>query len=112
MCLLILIGLFSPMAPLPIETVGVITPNFLSVEYNRVAATAIGAILRLLVVQTSVVVVDEERGIDRGDLPPALFCCDETAAAATVMTLSAGDIESEEVQFRPCRSQIRQNGRG
>ena len=108
MCLLILIGLFSPMAPLPIETVGVITPNFLSVEYNRDAASAIGAISRLLVEQTSVALVDEEGGIDWGDLP--LHCSAATAAATTVMTLSAGDIESEEVQFRPCRSQIRQNG--
>ncbi|XP_047951915.1 CBS domain-containing protein CBSX5-like [Salvia hispanica] len=85
------IGLFSPIATLPIETLGVISPNFLSVEYNRAAASAIGAISRSLAEQTSVAVVDEEGGLIGEISPPALSCCDETAAAA-VLTLSAGDL--------------------
>ncbi|KAG6424369.1 hypothetical protein SASPL_114786 [Salvia splendens] len=85
------IGLFSPIATLPIETLGVITPNFLSVEYNCAAASAIGAISRSLAEQTSVAVVDEEGGLIGEISPLALSCCDETAAAA-VLTLSAGDL--------------------
>ncbi|KAG6421332.1 hypothetical protein SASPL_117883 [Salvia splendens] len=85
------IGLFSPIATLPIETLGVITPDFLSVEYNRAAASAIGAISRSLAEQTSVAVVDEEGGLIGEISPLALSCCDETAAAA-VLTLSVGDL--------------------
>ena len=72
MFLLSSIGLFSPIAPLPIKTLGVITPNFLSVEYNHVAASAIGAISRSLVEQTSVAVVDEE-GRLIGEISPLVL---------------------------------------
>ncbi|KAL1563689.1 CBS domain-containing protein CBSX5-like [Salvia divinorum] len=85
------IGLFSPIAPLPIETLGIITTEFLSVEYNRPASSAIGSISRSLADQTSVAVVDDEGSLIGEISPLTLSCCDETAAAA-ILTLSAGDL--------------------
>ncbi|XP_057797316.1 CBS domain-containing protein CBSX5-like [Salvia miltiorrhiza] len=85
------IGLFSPIAPLPIETLGIINTEFLSVEYNSPASSAIAAISRSLADQTSVAVVDDEGSLIGEISPLTLACCDETAAAA-ILTLSAGDL--------------------
>lgn len=85
------IGLFSPIAPLPIETLSIITTEFLSVEYNLPASSAIAAISRSLADQTSVAVVDDEGSLIGEISPLTLAGCDETAAAA-ILTLSAGDL--------------------
>lgn len=85
------IGLFSPIAPLPIETLGIITTEFLSVEYDRPASSAISAISRSLADQTSIAVVDDDGSLIGEISPLTLACCDETAAAA-ILTLSAGDL--------------------
>lgn len=85
------IGLFSPVAPLPIETLGLITTEFLSVEYDCPASSAIAAISRSLTDQTSIAVVDDDGSLIGEISPLTLACCDETAAAA-VLTLSAGDL--------------------
>ncbi|KAI3466129.1 hypothetical protein Pfo_022792 [Paulownia fortunei] len=85
------IGLFSPIPALSIDTLGIISNQFLAVEYDCPALSAIGAISRSLKDQTSVAVVDDE-GTLIGEISPfTLSCCDETVAAA-IMTLSARDL--------------------
>ncbi|KAL0283975.1 UNVERIFIED_CONTAM: CBS domain-containing protein CBSX5 [Sesamum angustifolium] len=85
------ISLFSSIPMLSVDALGIISNDFLSVEYYRPASSAIGAIARSLVDQTSVAVVDNE-GTLIGEISPfTLACCDETAAAA-ITTLSAGDL--------------------
>ncbi|KAL0406821.1 UNVERIFIED_CONTAM: CBS domain-containing protein CBSX5 [Sesamum latifolium] len=85
------ISLFSPIPMLSVNALGIISNDFLSVEYYCPASSAIGAIARSLVDQTSVAVVDNE-GTLIGEISPfTLACCDETAAAA-ITTLSAGDL--------------------
>ncbi|KAK8358653.1 hypothetical protein V6Z12_A04G036500 [Gossypium hirsutum] len=59
--LLSFIGLFSPISSFSIDTLNIISPNTLTIEYHSPASAAIGAISRALVEQTSVAVVDSER---------------------------------------------------
>ncbi|XWS10575.1 hypothetical protein CRYUN_Cryun38cG0008000 [Craigia yunnanensis] len=85
------IGLFSPIPAFSIDTLGIICPDILTIEYHSPASAATGAISRALVDQTSVAVVDSE-GTLIGEISPfTLACCDETVAAA-LMTLSSGDL--------------------
>ncbi|PIN22729.1 5'-AMP-activated protein kinase, gamma subunit [Handroanthus impetiginosus] len=85
------IGLFSQIATLSIDALGIISTEFFAVEYHRPASSAIKAISCSLLNQTSVAVVDED-GTLVGEISPFLLsCCDEKVAAA-VMTLSAGDL--------------------
>ncbi|PSS16197.1 CBS domain-containing protein [Actinidia chinensis var. chinensis] len=85
------IGLFSPIPAVSIDTLGIISTEFLSVQYHSPASSAIGAISCSLADQTSVAVVDDE-GILIGEISPfTLACCDEMVAAA-ITTLSAGDL--------------------
>ncbi|CAA3004748.1 nuclear nucleolar GTPase 2, partial [Olea europaea subsp. europaea] len=85
------IGLFSAIPTLSIDTLGIISPEFLAVGYHSFASSAIGAISQSLVDQISVAVVDDD-GTLIGEISPfALSCCDETVAAA-ITTLSAGDL--------------------
>ncbi|CAH1429696.1 unnamed protein product [Lactuca virosa] len=87
------IGLFSPTGAYSVESLGVISPDILTVNYHSPASTALGAILTSLADQTSVAVVDDD-GILIGEISPfTLAYCDETAAAA-IATLSAGDLMS------------------
>ncbi|XP_052177133.1 CBS domain-containing protein CBSX5-like [Diospyros lotus] len=85
------IGLFSPIPSMSINALGLITTEFLSVEYHSPASSAVAAISQSLTGQTSVAVVDDY-GILIGEISPfTLACCDETVAAA-IRTLSAGDL--------------------
>ncbi|XVF70335.1 hypothetical protein PTKIN_Ptkin11bG0153600 [Pterospermum kingtungense] len=85
------IGLFSPKPAFSIDTLGIISPDILTIEYHSPASAATGAIARALVDQTSVAVVDSE-GTLIGEISPfTLACCDETVAAA-IKTLSSGDL--------------------
>ncbi|KAG7024844.1 CBS domain-containing protein CBSX5 [Cucurbita argyrosperma subsp. argyrosperma] len=85
------IGLFSPIAALSLDSLGVICTNALSVNYHSPASSAIGAISCCIANQTSVAVVDDE-GILIGEISPfALAGCDKAVAAA-IMTLSSGDL--------------------
>ncbi|KAK6229476.1 hypothetical protein SCA6_018427 [Theobroma cacao] len=85
------IGLFSPIPAFSIDSLGIINPDILTIEYHSPASAATGAISRALVDQTSVAVVDSE-GTLIGEISPfTLACCDETVAAA-LKTLSSGDL--------------------
>ncbi|XP_022753240.1 CBS domain-containing protein CBSX5-like [Durio zibethinus] len=85
------IGLFSPIPAFSIDTLGIISPDILTIEYHSPASAATGFISRALVDQTSVAVVDSD-GTLIGEISPfTLACCDETVAAA-VRTLSSGDL--------------------
>ncbi|KAL7599165.1 hypothetical protein Lser_V15G21123 [Lactuca serriola] len=87
------IGLFSPTGAYSVESLGIISPDILTVNFHSPASTALGAILTSLADQTSVAVVDDD-GILIGEISPfTLAYCDETAAAA-IATLSAGDLMS------------------
>ncbi|KAL6529737.1 hypothetical protein OROGR_015360 [Orobanche gracilis] len=87
------IGLFSPIPTLSIETLNIISYDYLAIDYHSPAASAINAIFQSLIDQTSIAVTDEG-GILIGEISPlTLSCCDETVAAA-VLTLSAGDLMS------------------
>lgn len=85
------IGLFSPIPALTIESLGIITSEFMSIWYHSPASEAIEAISHSLAEQTSVGVVDDD-GILIGEISPfTLAGCDETVAAA-IATLSTGDL--------------------
>lgn len=85
------IGLFSPIPALTIESLGIITTEFMSIWYHSPASEAIEAISQSLAEQTSVGVVDDD-GILIGEISPfTLAGCDETVAAA-IATLSTGDL--------------------
>ncbi|XP_073125898.1 CBS domain-containing protein CBSX5-like [Henckelia pumila] len=85
------IGLFSPIPTLSIDTLGIISHEFLAVNYHSPASSAMGAISQSLLEQTSVAILDDD-GILIGELSPfTLFSCDETLAAA-ITTLSAGEL--------------------
>ncbi|XP_073314122.1 CBS domain-containing protein CBSX5-like [Primulina huaijiensis] len=87
------IGLFSPIPTLSIDSLGIITHEFLAVNYHSPASSAMGAISQSLLEQTSVAVLDDD-GILIGELSPfTLTSCDETVAAA-ITTLSAGELMS------------------
>lgn len=85
------IGLFSPTPTIPIDRLGIISPNFLSIDYHSQASSSIEAFSQSLARQTSVAVVDGD-GILIGEISPfTLACFDETVAAA-ITTLSTGDL--------------------
>ncbi|XWS10543.1 hypothetical protein CRYUN_Cryun38cG0004600 [Craigia yunnanensis] len=85
------IGLFSPIHASFIDTLGIISPNILTIEYHSPASAATGAISCALVDQTFVAVVDSE-GTLIGEISPfTLACCDETVVAA-LKTLFSGDL--------------------
>ncbi|KAL3503241.1 hypothetical protein ACH5RR_037690 [Cinchona calisaya] len=85
------IGVFSPLAALSIERLGIISPEFVATRYHSRAWSAIEAIEQALTDQTSVAVVDDD-GILVGEISPfTLACCNETVAAA-ITTLSASDL--------------------
>ncbi|KAK6132817.1 hypothetical protein DH2020_033416 [Rehmannia glutinosa] len=85
------IGLFSSIAALSIDTLGIISTEFLAVEYHSPALSAIEAISRSLTDQTSLAVIEDD-GTLIGEISPiTLSFCDESTAAA-IMTLSAGDL--------------------
>ncbi|KAL7103602.1 hypothetical protein ACP275_08G189700 [Erythranthe tilingii] len=85
------IGLFSPIPARSIDSLNIISNEFLAVEYHCPAMSAIGAISCSLADQTAVAVVDDE-GTLIGEISPlTLACCDETVGAA-ILTLSAGDL--------------------
>nr|XP_043639612.1 CBS domain-containing protein CBSX5-like [Erigeron canadensis] len=86
------IALFSPTAAFSVESLGIISPDILTVNYDSPASSALGAIMTSLVDQTSVAVIDDDDGLLIGEISPfTLAYCDETAAAA-ISTLSAGDL--------------------
>ncbi|PWA62304.1 Cystathionine beta-synthase, core [Artemisia annua] len=85
------IGLFSPTAAFSIESLGIITTDFLTINYHSPASKAVHAIASSLVEQTSVAVIDDD-GVLIGEISPfTLNYCDEMVAAA-ITTLSAGDL--------------------
>ncbi|KAM7492602.1 hypothetical protein LguiA_035523 [Lonicera macranthoides] len=87
------VGLFLPIPALSIDTLDIISTEFMTIGYHSLASDALGAISSSLAEQTSVAVVDNY-GLLIGEISPfALTCCDETVAAA-IMTLSAGDLLS------------------
>jgi hypothetical protein len=87
------IGLFSSIPALSIETLGIISPDVMTIWYHSPASEATGAISQSLAEQSSVAVVDDD-GILVGEISPfTLACCDETVAAA-ITTLSTGDLMS------------------
>ncbi|KAE8692286.1 hypothetical protein F3Y22_tig00110847pilonHSYRG00223 [Hibiscus syriacus] len=69
------IGLFSPIPALSIDTLNIISPDTLTVEYHSPASAAVGAISRALVEQTSVAVVDSEGALIGEISPFTLACC-------------------------------------
>ncbi|XP_034679659.1 CBS domain-containing protein CBSX5-like [Vitis riparia] len=87
------IGLLSPIAALPIDTLRIIDTDVLAINYHSPASSSLPAILRSLRDQTSVAVVDENGALIGEISPFTLACCDETVAAA-ITTLSSGDLMS------------------
>lgn len=85
------IGLFSPIPTLSIDSLGIISQEFLSINYDSPASLAINDISLSAANQTSVAVTDEEGALIGEISPIALAFCDEMAAAA-ITTLSAGDL--------------------
>ncbi|XP_027343522.1 CBS domain-containing protein CBSX5 [Abrus precatorius] len=85
------IGLFTPLPALSIDSLGIISSDVLAIDYYSPASSAVGAISKSLIQQTSVAIVDSD-GTFIGEISPfTLACCDETVAAA-ITTLSAGDL--------------------
>lgn len=85
------IALLSPIPTLSIDTLGIITHEFLAVNYHSPASSATGAISQSLLEQTSVAILDDDGNLI-GELSPfTLTSCDETLAAA-ITTLSAGEL--------------------
>lgn len=82
------IGLFSPIPMLSIETLGLITHDYLLIDYHSPASSAIEPMSRA---HTPVAIVDDTNLLIGEISPLALANGDETVAAA-VMTLSAGDL--------------------
>ena len=76
------IGLFSPVAALPIGTLGIIDADVLAINYHSPASSSLPAILRSLRDQTSVAVVDENEALIGEILPFTLTCCDEAVAGS------------------------------
>lgn len=85
------IGLFSPIPAYSVEELGIITSEFLAIEYHSPASAALGAISNSLAKQTSVAVIDDDRTLIGEISPFTLAYCDEMVAAA-IATLSAGDL--------------------
>ena len=85
------IGLFAPLPALSIDTLGIISTKFLTIDYHSPAISELEAISRSLADETSVAVIDSD-GILIGELSPfTLACCDDSVAAA-ITTLSSGDL--------------------
>ncbi|KAF9666802.1 hypothetical protein SADUNF_Sadunf16G0266400 [Salix dunnii] len=85
------IGLFAPLPALSVDTLGIISTEFLTIDYNSPAISKLEAISRSLADETSVAVIDSD-GILIGELSPfTLACCDYSVAAA-IATLSSGDL--------------------
>ncbi|XP_061350456.1 CBS domain-containing protein CBSX5-like [Gastrolobium bilobum] len=85
------IGLFTPLPAISIDALEIINSDVLAIDYYSPASSAIGAISKSLIQQTSVAIVDSD-GTFIGEISPfTLACCDEAVAAA-ITTLSAGDL--------------------
>ena len=85
------IGLFTPLPAYSIDSLDIISPDVLAIDYYSPASSSIEAISKSLAQQTSVAIVDSD-GTFVGEISPfTLACCDETVAA-TITTLSAGDL--------------------
>ncbi|KAG6793855.1 hypothetical protein POTOM_003079 [Populus tomentosa] len=85
------IGLFAPLPALSIDTLGIISTEFVTIDYHSPAISELEAISRSLADETSVAVIDSD-GILIGELSPfTLACCDDSVAAA-ITTLSSGDL--------------------
>ena len=76
------IGLFSPVAALPIGTLGIIDVDVLAIDYHSPASSSLPAILCSFRDQTSVFVVDENRALIGKISPFTLTCCDEAVAGS------------------------------
>ncbi|GLT75089.1 hypothetical protein SLA2020_468390 [Shorea laevis] len=85
------IGHFCPTPVNPINALGIIDTNVITVHYHAPAASALPFIAQSLMTQTSVAVVDLDGKLIGEISPLALNACDESVAAA-IMTLSAGDV--------------------
>ncbi|KAL3508647.1 hypothetical protein ACH5RR_028048 [Cinchona calisaya] len=85
------IGLFSPIPALSIQSLGIISPEFLSIKYHSRASSAIGAISESLANQTSLAVVDDDGSLI-GEISPSILACHDETVAAAITTLSAGDL--------------------
>ncbi|KAJ6724443.1 CYSTATHIONINE BETA-SYNTHASE (CBS) FAMILY PROTEIN-RELATED [Salix viminalis] len=85
------IGLFAPLPALSIDTLGIISTEFVTIDYHSPAISELEAISGSLADENSVAVIDSD-GIFIGELSPfTLACCDESVAAA-ITTLSSGDL--------------------
>ena len=84
------IGLFSPVAALPIG-IGIIDADVLAIDYHSLASSSLSTILRSLRGQTSVAVIDENGALIGEISPFTLAYCNEAVAAA-IATLSSGDL--------------------
>ncbi|XP_047306896.1 CBS domain-containing protein CBSX5-like [Impatiens glandulifera] len=69
------IGLFSPTPTISIDRLGIINPNFLSIDYHSLSSTSIEAFSQSLSrQQTSVAVIDGD-GILIGEISPFILAC-------------------------------------
>lgn len=86
------IGVFSPTAASPINTLGIIdTQNLLAVCYDDPASSAVDLLALSLIYQSSVAIVDPH-GKFIGEISPFMLnSCDESIVPA-IATLSAGDL--------------------
>ncbi|KAJ6895006.1 hypothetical protein NC652_028679 [Populus alba x Populus x berolinensis] len=85
------IGLFAPLPALSIDTLGIISTDYLTIDYHSPAISELEAISGSLADENPVAVIDSD-GILIGELSPfTLACCDESVAAA-ITTLSSGDL--------------------
>ncbi|KEH38766.1 putative CBS domain-containing protein [Medicago truncatula] len=86
------IGLFTPLPAYSIDSLDIISPDVLAIDYYSPASSAVEAISKSLAQQTSVAIVDSDDGTFVGEISPfTLACCDETVAVA-ITALSAGDL--------------------
>ena len=79
------IGLFSPVAALPIGTLGIIDADVLAIDYHSPASFSLSAILRSLRDQTFVVVIDKNGALIGEISPFTLTCCDEAVAGSLLV---------------------------
>ncbi|KAG7012426.1 CBS domain-containing protein CBSX5, partial [Cucurbita argyrosperma subsp. argyrosperma] len=86
------IGLFSPTAASPINSVNIIeTNNILTVHYDDSALSILPLISQALIHQSSVAIVDLDDKLVGEISPFTLNFCDETLVAA-IATLTAGEL--------------------
>lgn len=86
------VGVFSPMPTFSIEPLNIIDNNVMTVCYHDPAISALDSLALAHVEQTSVAVVDDHDKLIGEISLFTLAYCDETAAAAAILTLSAGDL--------------------